>query len=111
RRTTAPKQQLRGRFAFGPGGIAMKTVIQTIQPAPTPLKPTLGADLTIRALVYRVRELKDFSFLHLRTADDLLQAVWTGPLPEGLRPHAAVEVSGRCVPARLADPALTRREL
>src|SRR5690606_35559849 len=42
---------------------------------------------------------------------DLLQAVWTGPLPEGLRPHAAVEVSGRCVPARLADPALTRRGL
>ncbi len=68
-------------------------------------------DVVLRAMVLRVRELKRVTFLHLRTATDLVQAVSTGPLPAGVRVHAAVEVHGTPRAARINDPSITRREV
>ena len=75
--------------------------------------PTLTVDspVTLRAMVHRIRELRGFAFVHLRTPGELLQAVWTGPLPPGLREQSAVEVTGLVVAASLREPALTRRDV
>jgi nondiscriminating aspartyl-tRNA synthetase len=84
--------------------------METIEAHPPLVRWSDDADVVVlRAMVLRVRELKRISFLHLRTPTELIQAVWSGPLPDGVRPHAAVEVTGRPTPARIQDPSVTRR--
>jgi nondiscriminating aspartyl-tRNA synthetase len=75
--------------------------------------PTLAVDrdITLRGMVHRVRALGSVSFVHLRTERGLVQCVLGGPPTPGLCPHAAVEIEGRCVRAKLREPSLAYRHL
>ncbi len=78
-----------------------------------PARPTLAVDeaISVRGVVHRLRALRGVAFLHLRLPEALIQVVWEGSLPPGLREQSAVAVSGRCVSARLREAALTHRTL
>lgn len=56
-----------------------------------------------RGIVYRIRTLKGFSFLHIDCDGRLIQSVLSGELPEGLKEQSAVTFAGEWVPAVIKD--------
>ncbi|MEQ1502103.1 MAG: aspartate--tRNA(Asn) ligase [Myxococcota bacterium] len=78
----------------------------TVDAAPPPLEPRVGLDADWVGLVHHVRRLKGRAFVHLWLPQGLVQIVWTGELPDGVRPGATIEARGPCVPAALRDPTL-----